>query len=585
MAYSWSGGDQDFRELVLREVVPLNVYLSYDFTPTIVGDDGGEQIEVPGPWLDVAHTVEIQGVRCYSGRVGEGQSPVPHDGILRFIIPADLPLGGPYDVDVSWSGGGAVTLAAMITVYRRHRRTGAYDLARLFPPAFARGDTQFGSGSILTPTAVVPAVVDILKATIRGGGQILNELAGLLFTRLTADLDAAPAGMVPPPAAALTAYVETTYESEGAPGGLFVRGEEISYSSKTSNTFAGLTRDDSVSQAYPAGEPVFFAGGRSDMDGAREALSVDTAAGAFLDVLGLNLGVPRYGGCDDDTYRRLIRVLAYQAGRGTTTGIGEVLDVIVGASATGTAGTIAFGNRLTDLAGLFRPGMEGLRIRLYGDNDHIYRIESFSNTSQIFLDTQASPFWNAAALANDSSVPWEVLGWDVFDDPWQPGVALIRINSAEPTDPTGFAYLQGGELVTGLLPGVPVATVTVSQDIRQVIGVWATSDLDRSGLNYANDNNFAGKVITLSSAFTPAADGAVLVDYGSVIAPTAPTPGLPGVVEDEGVSQILLNELVTNLGDGQVYPLYLGDRLGLIEAFIQSLTVAGVRARATFATW
>lgn len=565
-----------------------------DPAPTVT-DEGGERLHLDGAWLDTPHTVTIEGLECYSGRSGEGMRPVPAGGMLRIIVPADLPVGGPYDITVTWGGDapGETVLPSLITVVRRVRRIMGYDIPAMFPAGpYARGPARLDQGPILSVGAEVPATVDLLKAVLGAISQALTEFGGLYFTRLTAALNPGTAGA--PGAGYDTANVESTHEWPDA-GTVIIQGEVITYATKTATTLDTLTRDDSVTEVYPEGTPVvLWTRDQTAIERARAGMVVGTAEAEFLDVVGGNLGVPRYQGAEDSLYRRMIRALAYLPGKGSPASLDILLDLLLdGQGLTWGDGTITNGNEISSIIGGFTARMVGLRVRLYDDNEHIYRIAEVVDDNNIVLDTSGSTRWRAADLDNDTPVTWHVLPWDVHADPWRPGVAVIRVLGPEGTSPIGFAYLNGGEVQT---PD-DNTHVTVDGEIRQVLGVWLATDTDRSGLNYADDNNFAGSVITLNTALPGTPD--VIVDYGSVDAPTAGTTGVPGSAYGPGTAQLLKDVTWRNpvgaveaAAEGYAvdtgaprYPLYLGDRLGYIIDIIRVIVVAGVRPELEFFMW
>lgn len=564
------------------------------FAAVTVGDDGGEVIEVDAGWAAIPHTVDIviggDTFACYSGRAGEAYAPVPVLGVLRFVVPPDLPVGGPYDVEVTNSGG-TVTLSGAITVWRRHRRLRSYDLAGLFTQGvFDRGLVGLTDGPVLDPSGVLPAAVHPLKAMIAGIGQESNDTNGLIFTRLTADLPPALLGTTPP-AAAYVAEVETTYGYPEAGTLILPGGEIVTYAGRTSTTFTGLTRDDSVSTTYARGAVVaLWTQDRSALDAARSSLITATASSGFLDSIGQNYGVDRIQGADDDLYRRLIDVLAYQAGQGTDTAICEVLRVILSPFVLSGTDGAGGGFLFTSASNPFTPGMVGLRILIGGA---IYKIAAYLSPGQVRLWSTGSLAWNAAGLPAATGYTWEIMPCDVVPDPWRPGIAVVRINTAPATSPVGYGYLQGGEPVTP----AAVGAVTVTHQIRQVLGVWLATDTQRQGTNYATTNNFAGNVITLDTVLPGLVD--VLVDYGSVTQPTAPTPGVPGAAVGVATAQVLESVNDRNPGNQAEidrngwarvppiirYPLYFGDRIGQIRALLRVLTAAGIRAEPELRTW
>lgn len=431
------------------------------------------------------------------------------------------------------------------------------------------------------------------RATIEAIGQALNDFGGLVVTRLTADLPSALLGSSPP-AEAFTAEVETTFGFD-VTGTVVINGEIITYSGKTATTLTGLGRDDSVASTHKRGDLVaLYTRRRSALELARRAMLVDHAEGVFLDVIGRNYGVPRYLDATDDLYRRMIRGFAYQAGKGSRTAILEFLDLLLDdKKVTGSDGETDDNAPDEFLSGSnpFTSGMVGMRIRLAGDHAQTYRIAEFLTAGKVRLDANGGRFWaSAGSFGNASGIAWEILPYDVWFDPFRPCRIQVWIHCAPPTDPRGFAYLQGGETVT---PD-NLNTVTVAHEIRQVLGVWKWFDPLRQGTNYATDNNFAGKVITLSTPLDKIED--LIVDYGSVTEPTAPTSGIPGSATGVATGQIVAGVHVRNpgtlaeaLGYGKQtvtrYPLYIGDRAGPIRALLWLIVAEGMIPELTVRTW
>lgn len=583
----------------------LLLWCSYSEGPEEVGDDGGEVIDLDGTWGVGEHVVTVDDIECYSGRQGEGLRPIPNEGRVRFVVPPNLSLGS-HDVVVTWDDGNeSITLPDFLTVLRRHRRMTTLDLARLLPgEAFDRGPTRPTQGVLLTSAAVDPVPSHPLFAWVAAVGQLLNDVGGLIFTRLVEDMPPALLG-TSPAAEATVATVETTYEFPAA-GTILLNGEVIAYTGKTDTTLTGLDRDDAITDTYKAGDPVLlWTQDRSDIEIARRMLSVATAEGDYLDVLGRNIGVPRYLDADDDLYRRMIRALGYQAGRGSPTAIGELLDLLLDGRGIGADDGATDATGLTSATGGFTAGMVGMRVRLNGDIAQEYVIAEVTDANTVVFETQADSQHNGWPGTEATGVTWALVPWDVIEDPWEPGVAIVRIWGAPPEDPTGFAYLQGGEVVT---PD-DLETVTVSSTIRQVLGVWRVEDTRRLGTNYATDNNFAGNVITLSTPlpdvggggeFDPIVPPDVIVDYGSVAVPDDTDTSIPGAAWGTGTAQLMKDITWRNPGNQREiddeayanksvpitrYPLYLGDRVGTIAAILEYEVIAGVRPRVEVVLW
>lgn len=368
----------------------------------------------------------------------------------------------------------------------------------------------------------------IQRAIFDAIGESLDELNGLVFTRLTVDLPPATLGTVVPPEAT-TARVESTY---GWPesGQVITRGEVITYTGKTGTSLTGLGRDDAVLETYPRGELIaLWTEDWSDLDRARRALFAATAEGPFLDVVGRNYGIPRYQGVPDDLYRRLVQVLAFQAGVGTRGAIDEALEVILdGKGLSGTDGVLdAATHRLTSASGGFTVGMRDMRVRLTGaiaQNRRPCRIRDVIDEHTIELDPRGSDYFAPGDVADETDVTFDILPWDVIEDAFRPGKVIIRLNCRGAEDAEGFAYASPGEAATS----TDATHVTVQHPIRQVLGVWLATDPDRQSQNYATTNDFSGFIITLDTPL-PDAQTDVIVDYGDVDVPeTPPSPGIPG---------------------------------------------------------
>lgn len=555
-------------------------------TPPTVPDDGGVHLVIRGTFQpEVPHRVRIGGLAAYPVPTGQGFSCYPDEAgeTLSCVVPGGLALGQAA-VEVFWPGG-HVVLDEQLTVVHRYRPSAFWALNRLAStarahrargPVAAVGDSVAGLFGLYRPR----------RGLLEAVAYSLTRIFGFRVTHLAAPLAPAPVGTVPPPDA-LTAQVESTY---GVPdeGEVVVEGERIPFTGRTAGALTGLTRDDAVRSAYPAGTPVtLYTRDVSGVELARRMLLVDHAEGAFLDALGRNYGVPRYLSLRDEDYRRLIRALAYQAGRGTRTALNEALEILLagrglaGADGVVTAGAVP---TLTSVAAPFTSRMVDLRVRIAGataKNARTCKIVAVPDASTLVLDRKGSPWWSPADLANEAEASWEILPFDLFETPTKPCTVVVRLNSAPPTSARGFAYLQGGCRVTS----TDALHVTVPAAIRQVLGVWLATDPRRVGTNYATTNQFAGQTILLDEAL-PAAETPVLVDYGAVNAPTdPPVSGIPGAAGPPATAQLLAGVAVSGMGVPLRYPLYLGDRVGAIYAILRLLTVAGVIPELYVHTW
>lgn len=437
--------------------------------------------------------------------------------------------------------------------------------------------------SIYTPGRAVTSAI----------GQEMAELAGVLLTRLTADLP--PAGWGVPPAEALVAELETTVHFDPDGGEIAINGERIPYEGVSGATLTGLTRDPRVTTTYRRGDLVAFLGTYSSIAAARDQLFVDTAEGDYLAIVGRNLGVPRFFDVPDDVYRAVIKVIAYMPGKGSRTTIEAFLEALLtdeGKTLTVDARTGP--DRLEGVPGDFAPGMVRLPVRVVTPTRSRYtRIESVSfDGSVAYLSQINAPYWQAADLDDEDAVTATVLPFEVVEPAHRSNTVWIDVRHRPPDDPAGYAYLNPGETVSP----AGVDEVTVAHDIRQVLGVWLATDVNRSGTNYATTNTFAGNVITLDTPL-PAGPPDVVVDYGWIYAgeDPAPVPGDPGTALGRATAEILADADVPNpedvIVDGVVlyslvrYPLYLGGRLSLLLQYLDALTVAGVIPELTVTAW
>lgn len=559
----------------------------------VVPDDGGVTVTIAGAFsVGIRHEAWVSygsgWLACYSGVSGQGAGCYPAaDGSLAFVVPGGLALGA-HSVKIRWPGG-SVEKTDALTVVRRHRRAKSYEVARSFTKPFAAGrgvvdalqDTLYGSTSVDHAPLFGP-----LRAVKEAISDMGNRVGGLILTRLTRDLPPAPFGSVPP-AEAYEALVETTHAFPAA-GTVVCRGETMPYETAAAGAIGGLVRNDAVRETRLAGEPVvLWTRDVSDLDLARRALLVDTAEGDYLDVLGQNYGVPRFLDCPDDTYRRLIRALAYQAARGSRTALEETLSVLLeDKGITRTGGFVdRLARTLLSADGPFTAGMLDMRIRLRGTgrNDKVVRIAEVVSDQVVRFDPRGGLGWVGADLDDEVDVEWDLIPFDLLETPYKPCTVIIRIAGAPQQSALGFAYLQGGEAVTS----TDANTVEVAAPIRQVLGVWLASDVTRAGTNYATTNQFSGTTITLDVAL-PAANTAVVVDYGAINAPSdAPTGGVPGRADGPTTAILEADVNVRNPGTPPIerYPFYLGDRSGALKAIFDAITVAGVIPELDVRTW
>lgn len=96
---------------------------------------------------------------------------------------------------------------------------------------------------------------------------------------------------------------------------LLIGGEIIEAAGRDRTRFTTLTRgvdETKIPPFHTVGSLVFdLSGNKSAVDLLRRGFSVNTAVGADLDVIGANLGLTKCVGLDEETWRELIKVLAY----------------------------------------------------------------------------------------------------------------------------------------------------------------------------------------------------------------------------------------------------------------------------------
>jgi len=136
-------------------------------------------------------------------------------------------------------------------------------------------------------------------------------LAGQRVTRLTAPLLEAEVG---------TMAVEATngfgvWKDGGTIGRVLVGGELIEAATRTLVSFDTLTRGVASSKVIARHEISSLvydaAGNMSAFDHVRRGILVDFAIGEDLDTIGANLGLARCPGVDDETWREVIKAVAY----------------------------------------------------------------------------------------------------------------------------------------------------------------------------------------------------------------------------------------------------------------------------------
>lgn len=345
------------------------------------------------------------------------------------------------------------------------------------------------------PTAFPQTVWDSLN---EGVGKIDTDLGGRLYTFLAAPL--APT--------AATVEVDTTLGWPSS-GKISVGGELIAYASKTATSFAAVSRAPAAVQ-QPHGAIVYDQSAiRSEVESARSQVVLPTATGQYLKNLLANHGLPVPGGFTDAQLRAYGQYCSHVAAGPLRAVFGGLDAVLAGPMFTGTvpsATTVTLG------VGQVWPAIRGRLIRILAPakSAGVYRIRSIAGQTAT-LETAAGEFYDGAALTAETAA-WEAMPFDLYEDPQLPGNFCVDVLKFQQfANVAGAAFLQGGEPRTS----TDATHVTTLYPILQVLGVWLAGDVARTGTNYFTGGAFVGSTITLGVPL-PAAQTAVLVDYGSV---------------------------------------------------------------------
>ncbi len=121
-----------------------------------VPDDGGIIVTLSGEFPHPGpYTVTIGGKAARSGVLSGAGRCYPNAALdtLRFVMPPLVP--GTYAIDLAWPGGHD-TVPAALTVIRRHRASGIYDLRRMLPPTRKLGARTIENEQLLTGAGEYP---------------------------------------------------------------------------------------------------------------------------------------------------------------------------------------------------------------------------------------------------------------------------------------------------------------------------------------------------------------------------------------------------------------------------------------------
>lgn len=303
-------------------------------SPAVVEDIGGEAVTVSDAGITAGTGLRVflgDGVvefACYSGISGQGYDVTILAGVteVSFVTPP-LVIGGIYDVVIRNAAGALVhTIPAVVVAVARQWYSKVHSFRRLLPPKWLTGTRD---------TVTVPLLADggggddayLLEAFSYAVGLLLTEMFGYRYTRTTAAAAKAAA----------TLPVESIYEWPVS-GAFLVNGLRHAYTGLGASSLTGITHVDDtgttqvgLSAAVSVSTAVIdFNRDYSALDQIRRAFLVNYATGDDLSVVGRNLGVLRPPNVDDDTYRALIKAIAYSS-RGTLYAINLALTAFFGA--------------------------------------------------------------------------------------------------------------------------------------------------------------------------------------------------------------------------------------------------------------
>jgi hypothetical protein len=170
----------------------------------------------------------------------------------------------------------------------------------------------------------------LLRAILDAVHGADEQLAGQAITRLRAPLLAADTDVL---VEATPGFGEVDDGANNAR--IVVGGEVIDCGTRTGDSFGTLTRGQqstTIQDVYPTGTVVYdIAQNSSALDLTRRGFLVNYALSTDLDVVGRNLGLDRCPGVPDDTWRIVIREVAYLA-KQTLGAVQTALEALQGGS-------------------------------------------------------------------------------------------------------------------------------------------------------------------------------------------------------------------------------------------------------------
>lgn len=276
---------------------------------------------------------------------------------------------------------------------------------------------------------LAPGTMSVLEAWTLTLSEIVAELAGAHFTRLTQSLVKG----------ATTATVESTYGFDDAnvERVLFIGGERMTWTALTSDTFT-VIRDPDAQQLHGTGDVVEDASRWwSQSDKARADMMITRAEGGWLSIL-----ADRFGGeqrppweMTDTHFRELLRVLVY-LDRGTFWALWRVLmALLVQWMVSGTDGVTAAGTpqRLSSVGVTFGTQMVHRYVEVAG---LIYRIvDADEGGAWVDLDAGGGPWWVGAAFGTATGVKFDLIPF-VIEEDWVIYPATVVIHALIPMTET-----------------------------------------------------------------------------------------------------------------------------------------------------
>lgn len=233
--YDVLGRDTGFGSPYDPTLAPASV-----FTGLVIGDDGGQRIDINGAWYLIAtepvpshssaftvhfiHTVTNKRTPALAGYLG-GVNGQVYTNVKQTVIHAYAPplAHGVYNIEVSYTSG--ITLINnAFEVITRLRSSETYSIRKALPAFYKCGAVNPESETL----DELPIYTN-LEALTRSLGQVCLDFAGKGFTLLTQQwVDGAT-----------VLHVESTLGFESA-GALLVSDMRFTYTGKTNTTFTGL---------------------------------------------------------------------------------------------------------------------------------------------------------------------------------------------------------------------------------------------------------------------------------------------------------------------------------------------------------